>query len=127
MMPERVRWIFFIDFIGALVSALMLAIVLPYFQSYIGMPTHTLYLLGACAFTFAVFSGSCYFLKPSRWTLALRTIALGNSGYCLASMVFMVIFWPSLTQLGIFYFVSEKFIVLTLVSMEWYHAIVSQK
>lgn len=127
MMPDRIRLIFFIDFIGALVSAFMLAIVLPNFESYIGMPKHILYGLGASALSFALFSGFCYFLKPSRWRLALRTIALGNGCYCLASLVCMALFWAPLTTLGVFYFVSEKIIVITLVGIEVYHATVTQE
>jgi hypothetical protein len=60
--------------------------------------------LGA-AICLAVYSLSCKFLKPQRWQLFLRCIALLNLAYGCASLVFMYLFRETLTAWGVTYFI----------------------
>ena len=119
-MSKQVRRLFLVDSLGAANSTLMLGVVLPYFSVYIGMPGHVLYSLAACALFFTFFSGTCFFINPPGWRLALQIIAALNISYCLASISLVYAFWNSLTQLGAIYFIVEKIVVLTLAAVELY-------
>lgn len=111
--------IFFVDALGAVLSATMLGIVLPGFVAVFGMPAHALYPLAAMATCFAFYSFACHLLKPNRWQIFLRIVASLNLGYCMVSMTLMYVFWGSLTGWGVLYFVLEKIVVLLLVYGEF--------
>lgn len=113
--PER---IFLVDGLGAAYSATMLGVVLAAFVPIFGMPTTVLYPLCTAASSFAVYSLSCHLIRPRRWQIFLRGIAILNLAYCVASMVLMSIYWNSLTIWGAAYFVSEKFVVIGLALQE---------
>jgi len=106
--------VFFIDALGAVLSAAMLGIVLPRFTPVFGMPVYVLYPLAAAAACFAFYSLACQLLKPNRWQIFLRIVASLNLAYCLISMTLMYFFWGSLTVWGVFYFLLEKIVVLLL-------------
>ncbi len=114
--PER---IFLVDGLGAALTATMLGVVLPIFVAFFGMPTTVLYPLAAAAASYAIYSFSCYILKPQRWQLFLRGIASLNLVYCCVSLALMVIFWDPLSVWGVAYFASEKLIILQLVFQEF--------
>ncbi len=110
--------IFLIDGIGAVISAILLGVVLPAFQVWIGMPIHILYLLATMALIFAAYSLSCfYIMKPVRlgW---LKAILFANVFYCVVTGVAVIYFFDSLTGLGLTYFLLELAIILSLVIFE---------
>ena len=110
--------IFLVDGIGALVSALMLGVVLPAFQTSIGMPTQILYVLAIVAAVFAVYSLSCFWFVKSDYPTWLRLIVMANSSYCLATLFVVFIFLPELKWLGIIYFLGEAALIFGLVLVE---------
>lgn len=112
------RTILLVDGLGALLSAVLLGVVLPAFQSYIGMPVHILRGLAFLAVLLAFTSLGCYrFADPTnpRW---LRLISSANLAYCAITLGLLVRYYESLTPLGLFYFVAESLIVMSLVVWE---------
>lgn len=64
-MSLTLKQLFFIDGVGAVVSALMLGTILPAVNSYIGMPVLVLHYLGLLACVFAIYSFSnILIIKP---------------------------------------------------------------
>ncbi len=114
-----IKLLFLIDGIGAIVTALLLSQVLARFESTFGMPKDILYILAAIAGCFAVYSLSCHFgLKRNRAPY-LKAIAVANTLYCMTTLVLVIYCYPSLTWLGVAYFIGEIVIVMTLVRIEW--------
>jgi hypothetical protein len=110
---------FLIDGIGAVLTASMLAFVLPPFQSYIGMPYPILNILAMAAAAFAAYSLTCFLLVAENWKPYLRGIAIANSSYCIATLLLIIYLWQELTLLGIAYFFGEIILVMSLVRIEW--------
>ena len=110
--------LFLIDSMGALVSAAMLGIVLPKFQSHIGMPLPTLRTLAILALLFFLYSMICYLKFPIKWQVYLRFIAVVNLLYCLLTGALVISFFENLTLLGKLYFIIEIAIILGLVLIE---------
>jgi hypothetical protein len=109
---------FLIDAAGAFVSIILLALVLPSFESVIGMPYRVLYLLAAFAAPLFVFSSLCWLFARERWRMLLNMVAVGNLLYCLISIAAIFWFKGDLTTLGIVYFVGEVIVISSLASIE---------
>lgn len=123
-MNFKAKDIFFyfkIDAIGALTSALLLSVF--YFIPQItGMPRYITLTLLLLPLSFVLFSSLCmFFKKTNRSNLLL--LASMNLGYCLISAYYLYTYFHELTAFGIFYFISEKIIVLSLVFQELRRAI----
>lgn len=110
--------LFLIDAIGAFISFVMLGFILPNFQEYIGMPGNILTYLSYLAFSLMIFSGSCFLFVKRNQRFFLTAIGILNTFYVLISLVFMYFYFHELSLLGFMYFVIEKGIVLTLVTLE---------
>ena len=115
---KKIRTLFLIDGIGAVVSAILLGIVLPTFEDLIGMPISILQGLAIAATIFAIYSLTCFVIAPKRWHIYLRTIAIVNLLYCIASIGLVMYYYPQLTILGVTYFLIEKIIVISLATVE---------
>lgn len=113
------RSLFFIDGVGALISAFLLGVVLVQFESVFGMPAEALYILAAFPVGFAVYDGICYWGVKRNFGIYLKGIALINIGYCGLSVSFLSQHHESLTALGWIYFVGELLIVVFLSGVEW--------
>jgi hypothetical protein len=74
------KFVFLIDGLGALVSALLLGVVLPFFQDHLGMPLPIFYGLAALAATFCIYSLSCFFLVRTHQRKWLQAVMLANLG-----------------------------------------------
>ncbi|MEM7551410.1 MAG: hypothetical protein AAF363_17140 [Bacteroidota bacterium] len=98
---------------------MMLAIVLANLQLYFGMPIHILNWLAPGAGCFAIYSFSCFLFLEEKWQPFLKVIAMANKCYCLVTLFLIILFWNTLTMLGIVYFLREIILVMTLVSFEW--------
>jgi hypothetical protein len=112
------RKLFFIDATGAVVSAIALGMILPAFQSYIGLPVGTLYQLAVPAVLFALYSGSCFLRNlqhPGPW---LAGIGLLNLGYVFYTGYFLFQNQSQVQPLGWAYFIGELLIVITLATVE---------
>lgn len=110
--------LFLIDGLGAVLSALSLGLLLPYFNMYIGMPSNILHFLALPAVVFAVYSLSCYFLKVERWRPFLRAVAIANLLYCCLTIFLMGSNGLTITSLGVGYFFLEIMVILVLAYWE---------
>lgn len=112
------RYIFLMDGMGAILSAVLLALVLPFFVDLLGMPLETLFILSILPLGYAIYSLLCYLLDPFQWKFYLRVIALANFLYCLVTMVYLVLNLEQTTVFGELYFVLEMIIVASLATFE---------
>jgi len=110
--------LFLIDALGAVLSALLLGLVLPLVETFIGVPSQVLYYLAAAALCFAVYSFSCYFLFPKNWSVFMRGIAVINLAYCCVTLGFVIFLHQQITLLGLLYFIGEIIIIVTLAILE---------
>ena len=113
------KMLFLIDGLGALLSAFLLGVVLVRFESLFGMPREALYILAALPCFFAVYDLFCYWRVTRGWSPYLKGIAIINLLYCCISIGFVIHHFPSLTYLGLLYFVGELIIVLSLAYIEY--------
>lgn len=109
---------FLIDAVGAFVSIILLALVLPALESVIGMPYRVLYLLAMIAAVLFVFSAFCSLLVRDRWRPFLVAVALSNLLYCVITSAAIVWFRGDLTLFGKFYFVGEVAVIVSLAVFE---------
>lgn len=110
--------IFLIDFLGALISALFLGLVLPRFQSYIGMPLSILYWMAAFAVILALYGITAYILSRASWKSFLKVLILGNSSYLIFSLICLIHYRSLITPLGWIYFFLEKVVLVILLRIE---------
>ena len=113
------RTIFLVDAIGAFSSVLLLGVVLPAVQDWIGMPLDTLYLLACFPVIFCIYSSCCFRFADHSRPIWLRIIMAANLMYCLLTLVLLVVHSAVLTPLGITYFVVEQIVVVCLVGIEY--------
>ncbi|TGM45482.1 hypothetical protein [Leptospira vanthielii] len=112
------RYIFLVDGFGAILSAALLALVLPLFLNLLGMPLETLYILSILPVVYSIYSLLCYFLDPFQWKFYLRVIAIANFLYCLVTMVYLILNLEQTTIFGELYFVLEMIVVAGLATFE---------
>lgn len=117
-MQLTVKQIFLIDTVGALISTILLGIVLPAFQHFIGFPLAVLWGLSGVALLLFVYSFSCYKRTLRKPELFLRGIGILNLLYIIATLSLVWMFWDTLTILGVIYFSSEAMIVSSLGTYE---------
>jgi hypothetical protein len=112
------RNIFFVDGLGAIMSALFLWFMTGRLHAYVGMPVPVLNALALAAACFCVYSLSCFFFVGSRWQPFLRAIAMINLLYCFTTFACLVRYWPLLKTPGKIYFTLEILVILALVYVE---------
>lgn len=112
------RYIFLMDGLGAILSAVLLALVLPLYVDLLGMPIETLFILSILPVGYAIYSLLCYLMDPFQWKFYLRVIAIANFLYCLVTMVYLVLNLEQTTIFGELYFVLEMIVVASLATFE---------
>ena|SRR5687767_12209714 len=112
------KQLFLLDFIGALVTASILATVCLKFREFFGMPEIQFSVLVAIACMFAIYSGSCFLFLRKNWRTFIRIVAIANLLYCCLTIGLIFNFYSILTPFGIFYFVAEVLVILVLVTLE---------
>lgn len=110
--------LFLLDGLGAVLSAVSLGLLLPYFNEYIGMSLGHLYVLAGLAVVFAIYSLSCYFLKVKKWRPFMLGIGIVNFAYCSLTTFLLFGNWLTITAWGIAYFLAEVAIIYVLVYWE---------
>lgn len=110
--------LFLVDSIGAFVSAILLFVILSFFEQEFGLPKKTLYLFFGIACIFTIYSIYCFYYIDKQWRLFLRIIAIFNLLYCLLTVLFLVVFFNSVTTVGYLYFFLEIIIVSCLAYIE---------
>lgn len=116
--------LFLIDGVGALLSVFLLGIVLPYFNSYIGMPKQFLYFLSGLAIVLFAFDITCYYMVNKKWKFYLRVLALFNLAYSIFSLCLVIFHFEKLTKLGVLYFLLEIMILLLLAKFEFNKSVI---
>lgn len=114
----KLKKLFLIDGIGALVSAISLGVVLVQLEEYFGIPVSALYILAALPCLFALYDFYCYFKLKENLGSYLKGIAIVNLLYCALSIGFAFYHQSSITWLGWTYIVLEISIVATLALIE---------
>jgi len=116
-MPWLREHIFLFDGVGALVSLVLAAFVLPALQPWIGPPRAALFALALPAMLLGTLSLSCALLQaePRRW---LPPVIAGNVGYCLFVVGWLG--WHSLamTGWGWAYFAGEAMVMAMVIGVE---------
>ena len=112
------KTLFLIDGLGALVTAFFLFVILRTYNVYFGMPQNTLTYLSLIAIVFCLYSITCYFFLKDNWRPFLRTISIANLLYCCLTMGLVIYYYPSLTILGVSYFLAEIIVVFVVVFVE---------
>lgn len=113
------RSLLLLDAAGALVSALLLGIVLPFYQPVFGIPVSVLHWLALPPLLFVAFD--LYAIRfgqagPRRF---LRIIAAANLAYCGLSLALAFAHYGELTGLGWGYLITEIVIVVVLAGVEF--------
>ena len=108
------KYIFLIDGLGALASAITIGLVLPIFN--VGLPPEILIGLASLALLFSSYSLSCHFFKKSKkW---LIPIIFANSIYSLSTMALVLHYFQQLSLFGRAHFALDIVIIVTLVTFE---------
>lgn len=110
-LTEKPKTLFLIDSLGAIFTALFMIVALSSFSEYMGMSITTLTYLSLIATCFSIYSTTCFFFLKENWGVALRTIGIFNLLYCILTMGLILIYYPSLTIIGITYFLVEITII----------------
>lgn len=114
--PKRM---FFIDAIGALLTALLLSGILAQFEGVFGMPKYVLYLLSGNAICLFLYSICCHLIITKNWKPWLSTIIILNAIYIMLSIGFVIIYFENLTALGFLYFILEVIIIAMIIILEY--------
>ncbi len=109
----------FIDAVGAFISFVLLAFVLPQFESLLGIPTLIFWALSVPPAFFLLFDVFALLRWKNNLSQALRTIATLNVLYCATSITIAFLHIATLTTLGWIYIILEIVIVLLLARFEW--------
>jgi hypothetical protein len=110
--------LFLIDGFGALASSVTIGVVLTKFQEYIGMPSNILCFLAVLAAILSAYSLSNFLFFSSSKPFRMKVIWVANLLYCLITGMFCLIYFPSLSKVGLTYFAVEIAIILSLVTIE---------
>ncbi len=110
--------IFLFDGIGAALSTALLGLVLPALDKLVGMPIPILYILACFAFSYMIFSFSCFFWANHQNPGWLKVIICANLFHCFLTIVFLAIYHSEIKALGFIYFVVETIVVLGVVQLE---------
>ncbi len=113
--PKKV---FLVDFMGAFFTSCMLGLVLPYFESVIGLAKNDFYLLSAIALVYSLYSFTCYLMTKEKWRPFLKVIAFANLLYCSLTIGMVVNKYSEITGYGILYFSVEATVIITLALFE---------
>lgn len=126
-MAQKPRTLFFIDSLGALLTALLLFLVLRNFNDYFGIPKTVVTYLSAIALCFCIYSTVCYFFIKGNWKPFLIGISIANLLYCILSIIVIIFHYSQLTTIGKSYFFVEIIIICTLVYIEFNVVLESRK
>jgi hypothetical protein len=108
---EKQKTLFFIDGIGAFVTALSLFIIAQRFNDYFGMPKNTLTYLSVIAVCFCIYSISCAVFLKEKFATFIRIIAFANIVYCVLIIGLIIHNYSILTLIGKTYFFIEILII----------------
>ena len=109
---------FVLDGMGALLSVVLLGVVLPRLQPWLGMPLHIFYMLALWALGSLIYDGGCFLFVDHKNPRYLKGIMAANVLYCGLTACLLVGHFTGLTLVGILYFLAEMPVILGLVMVE---------
>ncbi len=115
---ENPKTMFLLDSLGAMLTAFFLFVILKYFKEYVGMPQTALTYLSIIATCFFIYSTACFCFLKENWAPFIRVISIANLLYCILTMLLIIVYYPTLTAIGILYFLTEIILVCGLVYIE---------
>lgn len=110
--------IFLLDAFGALLTTILLFFLLKNFNDFFGLSKDIFEKLSIIAFTFFVYSISCYFSIKQNWKSFLKIICGANILYCVLTLAIIIHYYQSISILGIVYFLAEIIVIGLLASLE---------
>jgi hypothetical protein len=117
-MTLKPKTLFLVDALGALLTAFFLTAMTSFFHGYIGMSQTILTTLAVIAFTFCIYSMSCFVFIKRNWQPFFKAIIISNILYCCATVACIIYSYQQLTFLGVIYFVLEIIVILVLLGIE---------
>lgn len=115
---DKPRFLFLLDFGGAITTAFFLAVIMREFNEFFGMPLYILTYLSIVAFCLSVYSFVCFRFVKKEWPTSFRIIAFANLSYCIMTLCLTIIYLPVLSGPGVSYFVAELMIIAGLSYIE---------
>lgn len=115
MNPKK---LFLVDGLGTLISSITLGVVLTSFQGYIGIPTIILWFLAVLAAVISTYSLSNFVFFERRNPSRMKLLWVSNVLYCLLTALLCLIYFSSVSKIGLTYFVAEIVLILCLVTFE---------
>lgn len=112
------RKLLLVDGIGAIISALCLFIALMQWDDVFGIPPNMLWILAEMAAIFSCYSLLCYFFAGESWRIYLWLILIANAVYGLLTLCIVLVYFETITILGLAYFVLELMVLSVLVYVE---------
>lgn len=104
------KW-FIIDGFGAALSTIMLGLILPHYQTFLGIPNGILEILVLPPFFFLLFDLGVLVFRPNRLKPYLIGIALFNVAYVLLSLILLGLHAADIQLFAFLYFAGELLIV----------------
>lgn len=114
----KTKNIFLLDSFGALLTTILLFFVLRNFNVFLGLSKDVFEYLSIIAFSFFVYSISCYFLVKQNLKSFLKIICGANILYCVLTLGIIIHYYQSISVLGIVYFLAEIIVICLLASLE---------
>jgi len=115
---QKPKTLFFIDSLGALITAFCLYAVSRSFHEYFGVPKTMFTYLSAIAASLCIYSTTCSFLLNYNWTPFIKVISIANLLYCVMTLWLVILYYPTITIIGTTYFLVEITIICGLVYIE---------
>lgn len=115
---EEPKYLFLVDGVGAVISALLYFILLGNLVNVFGIPRNISYNLGFLAVVYAITSLTCFATQPKHWRIFLKIIAFANLLHCFITIALIYFLNGQITTLGILYIAIEVLIVVPLAIFE---------
>jgi phosphatidylserine synthase len=113
------RFVFLIDGLGALLTALCTFLLMQYFRDKVGLPYEVLRILTLTAVAFAAYSLTCHIVFKGPQKTFLHIIMVANVVYAIITLVLLLIYKDRVQPLGLIYFIGEVLIITGLVFWEF--------
>ena len=115
---KRPKILFLLDGLGAFISVVFLALILPAIQDKIGVSEGRLYYLAGLAGFLLLIDLYRWMAANDKWEKRIRLVIMLNLIYCAVSAVVVGLSYETITTLGLIYFAAEILIILVLVRFE---------
>lgn len=113
------KLLFLLDGMGALLSWVLLAFILPGMSEWVGLDVETLKLLSYFPLVYMIYDFACFLMATKRWLIFVPAIIIFNVSYCIITVLVLLTYRNELGTLGWLYFAGELFIIAVLVRIEY--------